>query len=282
MKIGKYAVHSIETGNFALDGGTMFGIIPKPIWEKQHPPDEKNKITMSLRALLLISDTKKILVDTGMGDKWDDKAKSIYNIDNHTHTLSNTLKKMDVSESDITDVFLTHLHFDHAGGSTIKVNGKIIPTFPNAVYHIQKENLDWALNATERDKGSYLPENFVPLIEEGMLNLIDKDQQYFDDELEIIIANGHTSAQQLLKISDSSQTLFYCGDLFPFASHLHLPVIMGYDLQPLITLQEKKNILPIAVEENWKMFFEHDFTTLASTVQKTDKGYSAHERFEKL
>jgi glyoxylase-like metal-dependent hydrolase (beta-lactamase superfamily II) len=282
MKIGKYTIHVIETGIFSLDGGAMFGIIPKPIWEKEHIPDDKNRIKMSLRTLLLVSDNRKILVDTGMGNKWNDKLKSIYKIDNTSYTLEKSLLEKGFSKEEITDVFLTHLHFDHAGGATEVKNGKILPSFPNAKYYVQKNNLAWALNATERDKGSYIEDNFIPLVNEGVLNLLDKKDKYFDDELEIIVVNGHTNAQQLLRIFDTSQTLFYSGDLFPFASHIHLPAIMGYDLQPLITLQEKKEILPIAVEENWKIFFEHDFTTLAATVKKNDKGFGVDEIFKSI
>lgn len=282
MKIGKFEIFVVETGSFALDGGAMFGIIPKPIWSKQHQPDQSNRIKMSLRTLLLVSDERKILIDTGMGTKWNDKLNSIYDINNGEDDLTKSLNSYGFKKEDITDVFLTHLHFDHAGGATEFVDGKLIPSFPNAKYFVQRDNLSWAINATERDRGSYLEENFIPLIEEGVLTLLDKSIKYFDDGLEIIVVNGHTNAQQLLKISDEANTILFAGDLIPFASHLHLPVIMGYDLQPLITLQEKKEILPRAVDENWTIFFEHDFTTLASTVKIGEKGFTIDKKFESI
>ena len=273
MKIGKYKLHIIESGYFRLDGGAMFGIIPKPLWDKTNPADEKNRVTLSTRCLLLISDSRKILVDTGMGTKWDEKSKEIYNIEQSENDLINSLSKLSVTSDEITDVFLTHLHFDHAGFSTRYDNGKIVPTFPNAKYFVQKKNFDWGMNPSDRDRGSYIKENFEPLAKEGLLNFLDEKTKHFDDELEIVLANGHTFGQQFLKISDTSNTFFFCGDLIPFASHVHLPFIMAYDLQPLITLQEKKEILITAVEEDWTLIFEHDPEIPFSKVIKTEKGF---------
>ncbi|MBA4309344.1 MAG: MBL fold metallo-hydrolase [Chlorobiaceae bacterium] len=273
MKIGKYKLHIIESGYFRLDGGAMFGIIPKLLWERTNPSDDKNRVTLSTRCLLLISDSRKILVDTGMGTKWDEKSKEIYKIEQSENDLINSLSKLSFTPDDITDVFLTHLHFDHVGFSTRYDNGKIVPTFPNAKYFVQKKNFDWGMNPSDRDRGSYIKENFEPLAKEGLLNFLDEKTKHFDDELEIVLANGHTFGQQFLKISDSSNTFFFCGDLIPFASHVHLPFIMAYDLQPLITLQEKKEILLTAVEEDWTLIFEHDPKIPFSKVIKTEKGF---------
>ncbi len=281
MKIGKYKLTVINTGYFRLDGGAMFGIIPKNLWEKTNPPDNQNRIKLSTRNLLLEDGKRKILVDTGMGNKWNDKSKIIYDIDQQEYSIEKSLGGLNIKFEDITDVILTHLHFDHTGGSTKSENGKLVPAFPNAAYYVQKKNYDWAMNPSDRDRGSYLKENFSALFEEGVLNFINGEEK-FDDEIDFMIVNGHTFAQQLLKISDSSNTILYCCDLFPTASHIPVPYVMGYDLQPLVTVDEKKKILPHAVEENWKLFFEHDPETVCATVTSTDKGFKVNEKFDKL
>ena len=281
MKIGKYNIRVINSGYFALDGGAMFGIIPKPLWNKNNPADKSNRIKLATRLLLLESESKKILIDTGMGDKWDEKSKGIYAIDQSQNSLLKSLLSVGVKSEDITDVILTHLHFDHAGGTTVISDGKLAPTFPKAVYHVQKKNFEWAINPTDRDRGSYLKDNFEPLAKEGVLKLID-GQNNFDDEIHFVVVNGHTFSQQLIKISDSSNTLLYCCDLFPTYSHIRSPYIMGYDLQPLVTLQEKKYVLNKAVEENWKLFFEHDPEYAYATVKRTEKGIILKDAFESL
>ena len=280
MQIGKYKLSVVNTGYFRLDGGAMFGIIPKNLWGKTNPPDDQNRIKLATRNLLLEKGEKKILVDTGMGYKWDEKAKKIYDIDPQKNSIEISLNEFNLKPEDITDVILTHLHFDHTGGSTKSENGKIVPTFPNAKYFVQKKNFEWAMNPSDRDKGSYIKDNFEPLYEEGMLNLLSDEK--FDDEIDFIVVNGHTFGQQLLKISDSKNTILYCGDLFPTTSHIPLPYVMGYDLQPLITITEKKKILPAAVDENWKLFFEHDPETVLATVVNTDRGFKIGDKFDKL
>lgn len=279
MKIGKYNLSIINWGYFGLDGGAMFGIIPKPLWSKTNPPDAANRVSLATRSLLLESDNKKILIDTGMGDKWDEKLKGIYGLENIDGDFTSVLLDFNLSASDITDVILTHLHFDHTGGSTRIQNGRLHPTFPNAKYYVQKKNYDWAINPSDRDKGSYIKDNFVPLMEAGVLNLLDETDQ-FDEEINLLIVNGHTISQQLVKISDSSNTILFCCDLCPFTSHIPLPYVMGYDIQPLVTIDEKKKILDFAAENNWKLFFYHDPETAFATIKNSEKGIIINEKFK--
>ena len=281
MKIGKYELHVIETGSFGLDGGAMFGIIPKPLWSKFNPADELNRVSLSARNLLLVSGSRKILIDTGIGSDWDEKFVKIYRLDQSVNTLHKSFDKLGIKPEEITDVLLTHLHFDHTGGSTILKDGNWIPAFPNAKYYIQKKNFEWAVNPTDRDRGSFISNRFMPLHKEGLLHFVDGDVP-FDDEIDFITINGHTSFQQMIKIHDSSNTILYCGDLFPFTSHIPMPYVMGYDLQPLITVQEKKKFLPQAVKGNWKLFFEHDPEVIMATVAESNKGFSIDQVFTEM
>ena len=281
MKIGKYELKVIETGVFGLDGGAMFGIIPKPLWSKSNPADEQNRVSLNARNLLLVSDSRKILIDTGIGSDWDEKFIRNYRLDQSEKTMSNSFNKHSIKTDEITDVLLTHLHFDHTGGSTYLKDGKWIPTFPNAKYYVQKKHFEWALNPTDRDRGSFIQNRFLPLHNEGLLNFIDGEIQ-FDDEIEFITINGHTSFQQMIKVHDSSNTVLYCGDLFPFTSHIPIPYVMGYDLQPIVTVQEKKKILPLAIEQNWKLFFEHDPEVVMATVAESQGKFSIDKVFTEM
>ncbi len=278
MKIGKYELKIITSGYFGLDGGAMFGIVPKPLWQRTNPADEANRIKLSTRHLLLDGGSRKIIIDTGMGNKWDKKSQQIYAMDEN-NSMDAALGSAGLKAGDITDVILTHLHFDHTGGSTIFENDKLIPAFPNAKFHVQKNNYDWAVNPSERDKGSYIKDNFVPLYDAGVIEFTNGNQQ-IDDEIEVIEINGHTFGQQMVKISDSSNTILFCADLIPLISHIPIPYIMGYDLQPLVTVKEKKEILAKAADENWKLFFGHDPEIAIATVKHTDKGVREDKRFK--
>ncbi len=278
MQIGKYKLKIINSGIIGLDGGAMFGIIPKLLWQNTNPPDGLNRVTLATRNLLLESDSKKILIDTGMGNKWNDKSKEIYRIDPDLK-LETELEQNSVKSEDITDVFLTHLHFDHTGGSTKSENGKVLPAFPHAKYFVQKMNFEWGMNPSDRDKGSYIKENFEPLANEGVLHFTSEDD-FFDDEIQFKIINGHTFGQQMIKISDGSSTVLYCCDLMPFVSQIKIPYIMGYDLQPLVTVEEKKKYLKLAADENWYLFFGHDPEIAMATVKHSEKGIVQDKTFK--
>lgn len=277
MKIGDYELHSIETGRFALDGGAMFGVVPWVFWSKTNPPDSRNRITLAARALLLIGNGKVILIDNGNGTKWPEKLKDIYRLDTTTYDLERSLKQHGVSPGEVTDVILTHLHFDHCGGSTKLVNGKVVPTFSNAKHYVQRAHWELSQHPTEKDRGSFMPEDFLSLNDRGMLNFIDGERELFPG-VSVLVCNGHTAAQQLPLISDAKTKLLFCCDLVPTLSHIPFPYIMGYDVRPLVTLEEKKRILPKAEDEKWVLFLEHDPETEAVTLKKTEKGFAVHER----
>jgi len=272
MNIGNYTLHAVETGRFALDGGAMFGVVPRPLWEKANPPDDRNRVAMAARALLLRGNGKRILIDTGNGGKWDDKLRSIYRIDESQHDIIRSLGTLGLKVGDITDVVLTHLHFDHAGGATVSNDNVLRPTFPNATYHVQREQWEAALKPTERDRASFMPDDFLPLERRGVLKFIEGEGEVLPG-LRVKVFHGHTSALQCPIVSDGTTTLFYCADLIPMTAHVALPWIMGYDLRPLVTLEEKRVILSQAVEQGWVLFFEHDPVVSAATVKRSDRGY---------
>jgi len=280
MIIGKYKLHAIQAGLFRLDGGAMFGVVPKPLWSKTNPADERNRIDMCMRSLLLVSSEKKIIIDNGVGYKLSEKLNDIYGVDHSKFTLENELQSLGYSTEDITDVIITHLHFDHAGGSTrIDENGKIQLMFPNATYHLQRKHWDWAQNPSERDKASFFPENFNPIQQAGHLKLYDGDSK-FDEQINFHTVSGHTPFMQLVTVKDDKTTLLYTADLFPMTTHLNVPYIMGYDLFPLTTLEEKKRFLPRISNENWILFFEHDPFTETCRVEMAGKGIKIIDNLE--
>jgi len=280
MIVGNYKINVLETGNFALDGGAMFGIIPKPLWGKRYPFDDLNRIKLSAKCLLLQSEEKNILVDTGMGDSWDSKSQKIYDIDNSENNLQKSLKNYNLLFDDITDVILTHLHFDHTGGAVKCENDVWKPAFPNAKYFIQKKHFDWAVNPNDRDRGSFIKHRFMPLVDNDVLSFIDGNQK-FDENIELLPIDGHTKSQQLVKISDGKKTVVYCGDLIPTSAHIPIPYVMGYDLFPTISVNEKKELLKKSSENGWILIFEHDAYNDAAEIELTDKGYAV-KNFIKL
>ncbi|MCU0454004.1 MAG: MBL fold metallo-hydrolase [Bacteroidetes bacterium] len=272
MNIGPYRITALETGRFSLDGGAMFGIVPWMFWSRTNPPDERQRIQLAARSLLIRGEGRTILVDDGNGEKWSDKLKDIYRLDTSAGDLQHSLDAAGVRPEDVTDVVLTHLHFDHAGGSTVRRHGRLVPAFPNATFYVQRDHWEWSKQPTDRDRASFMPDDYLPLWEAGVLELVDGQRELFPG-IEMLVCNGHTTAQQLPKISDGTTTMLFCCDLIPTASHVPFPYIMGYDLRPLVTLEEKKRILPRAHDEGWILFLQHDPNVHAITLRSSDKGY---------
>lgn len=278
MKLGKFNIRAVETGLFALDGGAMFGVAPKNLWAKKyHPGDEQNRIPLAARPLLVEYDDKKILIDTGNGTKYNEKLVNIYGFDLEKSEIENALKPLNISRNEITDVILTHLHFDHAGGSTMVKNGELIPSFPNAKYYVQKDNYQWSKNATEKDRASFMPDNYEPIISAGMIEFLDGDGELFPG-INLINLYGHTKAMQLVKLSDGDESLLFLADLAPTNAHLNYAFSMGYDNFPLTTIEERKKLFSQAYEENTILFFEHDAFLQATKLKAKDKGFEAGER----
>jgi glyoxylase-like metal-dependent hydrolase (beta-lactamase superfamily II) len=271
MRIGPYQLHAIDTGSFALDGGAMFGVVPRTLWAKAISPDESNRIPMAARALLLRGAGRTILIDTGNGAKLNEKLKAIYKIDPARADLLSSLAAHGVRPSDVTDVILTHCHFDHAGGGTSLVDGKAVPTFSRARYYVQREHWLAAQKPTERDRASFFPDDFLPLERAGLLHFTEGEGEILPG-ITCRVVHGHTTALQCPVISDGSSTLLYCADLVPISTHVPLPWIMAYDLRPLVTLEEKRRILGEAVDGGWTLFFEHDPVLPAARLARTDKG----------
>jgi glyoxylase-like metal-dependent hydrolase (beta-lactamase superfamily II) len=278
VNIGPYLMKAVPTGVFGLDGGAMFGTVPKVLWEKSNPTDAHNRIEMEARALLLKSKDRNILIDTGNGQDFVEKygpkvgAKfaEIYAVDRSSGLVA-ALQKNGISPGEVTDVILTHLHFDHAGGSTKSENGKIVPTFPKAKYYVQKKNLETAKNPNIREKASYLRPNFEPLLEANCLELLDGPVENLFPGVSLLISNGHTQAQQIVKISDSQKGLFYAADVIPTSSHVRSAWVMGYDLFPLLIIEEKRRIMKEAAEKGYYIYFEHDpYCDFASITQEND------------
>lgn len=288
LKIGEYEICAIPTGIFGLDGGAMFGTVPKSLWHKSNPADDHNRIQMEARALLLKSKDRNILIDAGngsdfiakLGEKIGAKFSEIYKVDDTGVSLESSLKKHGLSAGDITDVILTHLHFDHCGGSTKEVNGKIVPTFSNALYHVQKSNLENAKNPNVREKASYLAPNFMPLLEANKLKLIDGPQKNYLPGISLFVSNGHTVGHQAVIIEDENQQLIYCGDIIPTSSHIRSAWIMGYDINPLLIISEKNDLLTMTENKKSYLFFEHDPYCDLATVEKNKSEYQVKERFQ--
>ena len=269
----------IDAGNLKLDGGAMFGVVPKVMWQKLYPADENNLCNWIMRCLLIETDNKLILIDTGMGYKQNDKFFSHY-YRNGDGDLIKSIEKHNYKAKDITDVIHTHLHFDHVGGSISKNNdNELYLTFPNAKYWISEKQWNWALKANRREKASFLPENILPIKELGALNII-KDEGKLYPNIEILMFDGHTDGQVIPVITYKNKKIAYMGDLLPSTAHIPMPYIMGYDTRPLLTLEDKKRFYDYALKNNIILFFEHDLYNECCTLKNTEKGVRVDKTFK--
>lgn len=271
-------LHVIDTGYFKLDGGAMFGVVPKSLWQKTNPSDENNLCTWAMRCLLIEDGDRLILIDNGIGDKQDAKFLSHYHLHGNTQ-VSLSLHKNGFSEADITDMFLTHLHFDHCGGGVRYENDKLELTFKNARYWSNANHWKWATQPNPREKASFLKENILPMQESGHLNLIDIAAESPLPQFDILYVSGHTDKMMIPKIKYKNRTICFMADLLPSVGHIPLPYVMGYDTRPLITMEEKEKFLKEAADNNYILFFEHDPTHECCTVKQTEKGIRLDKTF---
>ncbi|MGI8951965.1 MAG: MBL fold metallo-hydrolase [Chitinophagaceae bacterium] len=290
-------LHTINTGFFKLDGGAMFGVVPKSIWNKLNPADENNLCNWAMRCLLIEEGNKLILIDNGIGNKQSEKFFSHYYL-HGDDSLDKSLAAKGFQKDDITDVILTHLHFDHCGGSVVRENDQLIPAFKNAVYWSNEKHWNWATNPNDREKASFLKENFVPILESRQLKMINWKSEIGNRKSEIVnkklekadseilsqlsfrFVNGHTESMMLPQINIDGKTIVYMADLLPSVAHIPIAYVMAYDMFPLTTLQEKKSFLKEAVENNYILFFEHDPQNECCNLEQTEKGIRQKEIFK--
>ena len=280
-------LYTIDTGYFKLDGGAMFGVVPKSIWNKINPADENNMCNWAMRCLLIEDENRLILIDNGIGNKQDEKFFKHYYL-HGDETLDTSLHRYGFHRDDITDVFLSHLHFDHCGGSIIREGEKLIPAFRNATYWSNQHHWDWAVHPNDREKASFLKENILPIYESGQLKFIDvalnTSNQLasvsFANNILVRFVNGHTSSMMLPQIHYKDKTIVFMADLLPSAGHIPIPYVMAYDMFPMQTLEEKKLFLTEAVENNFILFFEHDPLIECCDLQVTEKGIRPKNNFK--
>jgi glyoxylase-like metal-dependent hydrolase (beta-lactamase superfamily II) len=282
-------LYSINAGNFKLDGGAMFGVVPKSIWNRSNPADDNNMCSWAMRCLLIETEGRLILIDNGMGDKQDPKFFGHYYLQGND-TLEKSLAAQGFNSDDITDVFLTHLHFDHCGGSIKKEGDTLVPAFKNATFLSNQAHWDWATSPNEREKASFLKENILPIEASGQLSLIDTPESHFTENgllhsasfannIDIRFVHGHTEKMMLPQIQYKGHTIVFMADLLPSVGHLPLPYVMSYDMFPLTTLHEKKSFLQEAYEKQYVLFFEHDAVHECVKLVQTEKGIRAGEAF---
>lgn len=277
--IGPFELYSVETGRFRLDGGAMFGVVPKTLWSRYIDVDDKNRILMAMRCLLVKSNNtgKTYLIDNGTGTKFSEKFKNIYQIDHEHSNLLDSLDQLGFGPEDISDIIFSHLHFDHCGGTTYYDGDELKHRFPNATYHVTKKQLETAVNPNAREKASFLSDNIEPIKNWDKLNVVDEFHKY-EEGIDALPVSGHTLGQQLPRISDGDTTVVFMADLIPTHLHLPLPWVMGYDMYPVKTLDEKKQYLSRAVNEGWYLFLEHDAEQEMVTVHEEDGKYAVKDR----
>ena len=268
MHLGDIEIRFLDGGAFGLDGGAMFGVVPKALWEKKSPPDERNRIRMRANSLLVRAHKRTILIETGNGTKWDAKQRAIYNVQDGDPLLD-SLHRAGVQPDDIDLVINTHLHFDHAGGNTRIVGDRAVPTFRNARYVVQKSELEHALAPSERDRASYLPDNYQPIADAGQWNLVDGDAEILPG-ISVARIPGHNASIQAVLLSGGGKSLAFVADLLPTRHHIPLPWIMAYDLYPMQTLETKRKWLPRFINEGWMVVFAHDPDIAAATLHDRD------------
>jgi glyoxylase-like metal-dependent hydrolase (beta-lactamase superfamily II) len=280
-------LYSINTGYFKLDGGAMFGVVPKSIWNKLNPSDENNLCNWAMRSLLIEDDGRLILIDNGIGDKQEEKFFKHYYL-NGDDSLHKSLAKYGFGADDITDVILTHLHFDHCGGSVKREGDRLVPAFKNATYWSNAQHWEWATKPNDREKASFLKENILPIEESGQLKFVIPGisgggkllRQTFSENISIRFVDGHTNAMMLPQIKYKGKTIVYMADLLPAAAHIPVPYVMAYDMFPLTTLNEKKSFLTEAIEGDYVLFFEHDPTIECCDLQMTERGVRQKNTFK--
>ena len=272
-------LYTIDTGYFKLDGGAMFGVVPKVLWSRTNPTDKNNLCAWAMRSLLIEDGNRLILIDNGIGDKQDDKFLKHYYLHGDVN-LHSSLAKHGFSADDVTDVFLTHLHFDHCGGSVKwnKDRTNFEMTFKNAKYWSNKQHWQWATEPNNREKASFLRDNIIPIQEAGHLNFVEKEGDLFNN-FKTLFVNGHTEAQMIPHITYKDKTIVFAADLLPTTGHIPLPYVMGYDTRPLITLTEKEKFLKHAAEQEYILFLQHDNYSECCTVEQTDRGVRLKETF---
>ena len=270
-------LYSIETGNFKLDGGAMFGVVPKAIWKKTNPADDLNMIDMAARSLLIETTSSLILIDTGLGDKQDEKFFSHYHRWGE-YSIDDSIKKAGFRSGDITDVFFTHLHFDHCGGAIIRKGNRLIPRFKNANFWVNKGHWEWANSPNSREKASFLPDNILPLKESGKLNFIDANEKPLG--FDILTVNGHTEKMMLPVLEFKSRTIVFVSDLIPTSGHVRVPFIMGYDTRPLQTLREKESFLEKAAKDKFLLFLQHDVKNEIIDIKKENNKFKLNKTFK--
>jgi glyoxylase-like metal-dependent hydrolase (beta-lactamase superfamily II) len=270
--VGDVRVTVLHDGTIALDGGAMFGVVPRVVWEKRDPPDERNRVTLGLNVALIESGGKRVLVDTGMGDRWSEKEVRMYGIDRST-TLIGGLRARGLAPEDIDVVVNTHLHFDHAGGNTRREDDRVVPTFPRARYVVQRGEWEDARHPHERSRASYREDDFVPVAEAAQLDLVDGEAEVAPG-VRAVPVGGHTTHHQMVVVESGGETLAVPTDLLPTASHLPLPFVMGYDLFPVATLEAKRRLLDAAAKGRWRILFYHDARTPVGRVRREGDGYT--------
>jgi glyoxylase-like metal-dependent hydrolase (beta-lactamase superfamily II) len=277
-QLGSWRIHAIQAGGQKLDGGAMFGVVPKPLWERRIQPDERNRIQLGMRCLLVEHETGLVLIDTGAGNKENEKFHDIYGVENEgpggRTLLEAGLASLGFSTDDVSLVIDTHLHFDHCGGNTwVDSTGRVKPTFPRARYLVQKREYHWATHTNERTAASYFPHNFVPLEDAGLFDFAEGEQE-IRSGIRVIPTPGHVPFHQSVLLESNGERAFYAADLIPTTHHLPLPWIMGYDVEPLVTLETKRAILKRALDENWLLVFEHDAAVAWGGVRYDGKTYA--------